>query len=242
MESGYFCRLRSLFSKRKKHCHSKKIPVTVFLDETSEEEKSELLDHIFSCSKCFNEFIHLKEIWFKGGQILIGREEQNLSKEDVLRLRKLAAQEVSAIESRRSSRRGLVLLPKRLVAVAGTMLIILSVALFIQFGRQNRSGLERRINETTFSVIAPWGKISEPVLKFRWEPQYRAKFYTLEILDITLDSFFKQEGIETTEYVLPERIYNRLMKGKTYFWKVTAVLENRQEIESEFAKFNIETR
>lgn len=241
MESGYFCRLRSLFINRKKRCHSKKIPVTVFLDETSEEEKSELLDHIFSCSKCFNEFIYLKEIWFKGGQILIGKEEQNLSKEDALRLKKLATREISAIKSQGHSRHGLIIHPKRLVAAAGMMIVILSVALFIQFGRQNRSGVERRINETTFSVIAPWGKTSKPVLKFRWEPQYGARNYTLEILDITLDSIFKQEGIETTEYVLPERIYNRLLKRKTYFWKVTAVLENRQEIESEFAKFIIET-
>jgi hypothetical protein len=239
MESGYFCRLRSLFFNRKKGCHSKRISVAVFLDETPEEEKSELLDHIFSCSKCFDEFIHLKEIWSKGSQILMGREEQNLSRRDALRLKKLATREVRAIKSRGHSRPGLLSHPKRLAAAAGTIVVIVSVAFFIQFGRLDRSGLERRINKTTFSVIAPWGKTGEPVLKFRWKPQSRAQNYTLEILDIALDPIFKQKGIETTEYVLPERIYDSLLEGKTYFWKVTAVLENRQEIESEFAKFII---
>jgi hypothetical protein len=239
MESGYFCRLRSLFFKRKKRCHSKKIPIKVFLDETPEEEKSELLDHIFSCSKCYDEFIHLKEVWLKGGQILDGREEQNLSRRDALRLKKLATQEIRAIKPPGHSRPGLLSHPKRLAAAAVTIIVIVSVALFVQFGRLDRSGLERRINETTFSVIAPWGKTSEPVLKFRWEPQSRAEHYTLEILDIALDSIFKKDGIETTEYVLPERVYDSLLEGKTYFWKVTAVLENRQEIESEFAKFII---
>lgn len=236
---NWFNRRKTFYSQRKKRCYKKGAAVKVLLDETSDEEKLKLLDHIFSCPECNAEFEALREIWIKGKDILHDLEKMKFTKENANRLKKIAKKEIKTLKYRKRAKRSLLFHPKKIIAIASGIVIVVIISLFVLLRESSIVELERKIEPGKFEVIEPWGKIINSFILFRWTLIHEAEDYTLEILDNGLESFYRKEHIKNESFKLPEDIFIRLAKRKTYFWKVIANLENDQKIESEFAKFHI---
>jgi len=236
---NWFNPLKTFYLQRKKHCYKKGAAVKVFLDETSNKEKFELLDHIFICPDCNAEFEELRGIWVKGKDILTELEKIKFTKRNTNQIKKIAAMEIKRLKSRKRAKMGSFFHPKKTFAIASGIIIIVLITLIFQSRGPGRIDMEREINTGSFEVIEPWDEIHNTFILFRWTPIKEAKDYTLEILDSGLETFYHLEQIKSENFMLPEEIFIRLTKEEIYFWKVIANLENDKKIESEFGKFYI---
>lgn len=232
-------RLKNFDLKRRKRCYKKGAAIKVFLDETSNEEKFKLLDHIFNCPECSIEFESLKEIWTKGKDVLLELDKEKLTQENAGQIKRIAAKEIKTLKSQRRTKRSPLFLPKKIFAIGSGIIIVFIISLFFLIRGPKEIELERQISRGNIEVIEPWDEIHKSPILFRWTPIKEAKYYILEILDSSLETFYRKEKILSDSFILPEETFIRLMKRKTYFWKVIANLENDQKIESEFGKFYI---
>lgn len=223
----------------KKNCPKKEASVRVFLDETCNEEKFRLLDHIFSCPECLSEFENLREVWRKGNDILSELDKEFFMDEKASLLTKIAAVEIKKLKSQKRIKKHFLLPPKKIFAAALGIMLIVSLFILIKLKNPGPITIQRQADRRNFSVIAPWGEIHQPKILFQWTPLQNVKKYDLEILDDGLDIFYQTEDILTNSFILPEEIRIRLSEEKTYFWKIVATLKNSQKIESEMGKFII---
>lgn len=225
--------------KRRKSCYKKGAAIKVFLDETNNEEKFKLLNHIFNCPECGIEFESVKEIWTKGKDILLELEKEKFTKENAKQIKKIAKKEIRTLKSKKTTKRITFFHLKKFPAIATGIIIVFIISLFFLIRGPKDIELERKINRGNIEAIEPWGEIHKSSIFFRWTPIKEAKNYTLEILDSGLETFYRKEQIKAENFILPEEIFIRLTKRETYFWKVIANMENDQKIESEFGKFYI---
>lgn len=222
-----------------KRCNHPEALIRVFLDETSNEEKFKLLDHIFSCSKCSTEFPSLKELWSEGKSIVDKTEIPGAS-ENHASIRKVAGLEIKELSKKRGTGRHFILLPKPLIATVSGIFLIALASILIFFNRSADEILVRTGDSDYFKVFSPLNSVSSSPILFQWSPVQNSKFYTLEILNKSLEPVFKKEQIKSESFLLQEDFPGSLLHGQLYFWKVISHLENGQTLESEFGKFTIE--
>ncbi len=221
-----------------KRCNQPEALIGVFLDETSNEEKFKFLDHIFSCSKCSTEFPSLKELWSEGKSI-VDKTEIPVAAENLASIRKIAGHEIRELSKERGTGRHFILLPKSLIAAASGIFLIALVCILIFFNRPADKILVRTGDSDYFKVFSPMNSVSSSPILFQWSPVQNSKFYTLEILNKSLEPVFKKEQIKSESFLLQEDIPGMFLHGQHYFWKVVSHLENGQTLESEFGKFTI---
>ncbi|MBP1766336.1 MAG: hypothetical protein H6P98_451 [Candidatus Aminicenantes bacterium] len=236
--SGAAGRMGGESARWRKGCSRGDSAARVFLEETGTEERALLLHHILTCPECHNNFAAVRAVWVKSGEILKPIEpEARFQAGDARRLKALAGDEIKRLRSlRRRGRRSADRLRYVLAGAAAVLLIIGAALLFRD--PFSRYGLqERTAGDRTFIVLQPWDLVRQRPLVFRWKSLAQVGHYELEILDPGLATVYRQGGIALSWYSLPEEIYARLQRGRTYFWKVTAYLGDGQAVESEFGKF-----
>ena len=219
-------------------CGHRDAAVRVFLEETDPEDRRELLRHILSCPECGSEFEAVRTVWSKSAEILKPIEQDGRLPADASeRLKSLARDEIKSLRLLRRARRRSAFGLKYVIGGAAAILLIILTAMFIQSRFSQNVFQERTSSDKGFAVFQPWNLTRQRPLVFRWQSLAQADHYELEILDLGLETVFSQGEITSAQYSLPEEVFIRLHKGRTYFWKVTAHLKGGQSLESEFGKF-----
>jgi hypothetical protein len=76
-------------------------------------------------------------------------------------------------------------------------------------------------------------------LKFKWKNVPEANFYILEVFDDTLLSIWESDKILENHFQPSESLLKKIVKGKTYFWMVTAHSEAGFKTESSLVDFTV---
>ncbi len=76
-------------------------------------------------------------------------------------------------------------------------------------------------------------------VKFKWAAVPQAERYTVELFDKSLERVWQSGPISDAETELPAEDRGIILEGETYFWRVTAVLEDGREPVSKLAEFSI---
>jgi hypothetical protein len=76
-------------------------------------------------------------------------------------------------------------------------------------------------------------------IKFKWEAVPKAARYTVELFNKSLEKVWRSGPISNSGTELPAEARGVIFEGETYFWRVTAVLEDGQELVSKLAEFSI---
>src|SRR4030067_1432982 len=204
-------------------CGHRDAAVQFFLEETDPEVTAELLPHILSCPECGSEFEAGRAVWTRSAEILEPIEEDGQLQADASeRLRNLARDEIKSLRLLRRARKRSALGLKYVIGGAAAILLIILTALFIPSRFSRNVFQERTSSDKGFAVFQPWNLTRQRPVVFRWQSLAQADHYELEILDPGLETGFSQGGITSAQYSLPEEVFFRLHKGRTYFWNVKA--------------------
>ena len=76
-------------------------------------------------------------------------------------------------------------------------------------------------------------------IKFKWEAVPQAARYAVELFDKSLEKVWQSGPISDAGTELPADARGVVLEGETYFWRVTAVLEDGRELVSKLAEFSI---
>ena len=117
--------------------------------------------------------------------------------------------------------------------------LVLLAGVFILHNSWARRGYEteRQAAPAEIRLLQPRGSVAAAPRDFRWARQEDVESCRLEVYDQNLDLVYRSAALAAGAVSLPEEALAKLQAGRTYFWKVTATLKDRQTIESEFAKF-----
>ena len=211
--------------------------VKVFLKETDQKEKFRLLDHIFSCPECLAEFSVLKEVWKKEKSQIDTQLVRTLEKAKSKQIKSVAKTELRALKQAQKLRESKFFSAFNIATVAAVLIAAVLTIYLTTHNRADQIPLEREVGSETFRIIEPEGAIDTLSILFRWSPVKDAREYTIEVLDDGLETIYRKEGILLPSFALPDKIFTKLQVSRTYFWKVSAVLDSEKSIESEFGKF-----
>jgi hypothetical protein len=76
-------------------------------------------------------------------------------------------------------------------------------------------------------------------IEFRWEAVPRASRYVVDLFGSALEKILSSEPVIDPSYELPANAGQALAAGYTFFWRVTAILEDGQEIISNLSEFSV---
>lgn len=76
-------------------------------------------------------------------------------------------------------------------------------------------------------------------IEFKWKAVPRTAYYAVELFNRTLEKVWRSGPVSDAQAKLPEDARGNLLEGETYFWRVTAVLEEGEELVSRLAEFSI---
>ncbi len=215
-------------------CPTKKKLTRAFEGRLSTRAQFRLLDHIYACPCCKPEFDALRQVWSQSRELLSPLENIDWSEASRRRLCQLASQEAQGI---RGPRQGSVSFWKTAfpaISAALGLIILISAVLFHK-GPGKEAG-ERTSRPWQIELLQPKGSARRASLVFRWQLLRGAESYRLEIFDKRLDLVYEHSGIVSDSMVLPAQTALGLKKGEVYFWRIKAVLNNDQIIESDFSK------
>ena len=232
-------RIKKFSSREKGRCPKNEMLASIFLTETSRAEKFKLMDHIMNCDRCRTEFAILKEIWEKGHSLFNPEMEESLAKATPAQIFSVARQEMEVLVQNKKKRRRGKIFPLKTASLATASFAAVLIIFIALVDRHHPVAVERNLEPDTFQILEPWNSVAVRPIIFRWTPVSESKEYTLEILDSSLEIIYRKESIASTSFELPDNITLQLLKSKTYFWKVIAVLGDGKTVESEFGKFQI---
>lgn len=76
-------------------------------------------------------------------------------------------------------------------------------------------------------------------VRFVWEAVPKASCYLVELFGRSLEKVWRSDPLPDPRAELPSEAGESLHEGETYFWRVTAVLGDGQEMVSKLAEFSI---
>lgn len=122
-----------------------------------------------------------------------------------------------------------------LAALAGLTIITVSVI------KLSERPVVRGIRGLEIKLISPkkGASLAADDIKFVWEAVPKASRYFVELFGRSLEKVWRSGPLSAPMADLPADVRSTVQEGETYFWRVTAVLEDGQEIVSKLAEFSI---
>jgi hypothetical protein len=190
--------------------------------ERSRNKKNQIIDHIFQCDYCHEEFELILESIREEKKFIhylntIIKEKKQRKWKKSYKLHKFRPAWIYGF-----------------IFVVGVILI--SVFVYnISEERQYRGAESHSV-----TLIAPNKKVSlEKQLEFKWNHVQNSDYYILEIFDESLYPIWESDKIKRDHTSLSEEITVKFLKQKTYYWMVTAFLSDGKTIESRLQDFAI---
>jgi hypothetical protein len=187
--------------------------------------RARIMEHVSNCADCA---LVLQSILRLSGEIdkLTGKAEA---------VQRCPQDEVSEKKER------VRLFPGRRAAVAilagmiGLTIITLSVI------RISDRPVVRGTARPRIQLLSPKQAATYPVedIKFKWEAVPKAARYTVELFNRSLEKVWRSGPVSNAGTELPVEARGVIFEGETYFWRVTAVLEDGTELTSRLAEFSV---
>ena len=185
--------------------------------KASRREREKITSHISRCSSCAREVDFILKTF---------REENKL-------FRRLDA----VMETAKPN----VFFPRPTWKYA-TVLIpaILIISFTITFLLQTLERSQLRGKSDSYIILEqPRNKLTPEEINFQWSKIPTSEYYILEIFDKTLYPIWQSNKIIKNKTSPPMELINRLCRGESYFWMVTAFLPDGTKIESSLADFTV---
>jgi hypothetical protein len=117
------------------------------------------------------------------------------------------------------------------------VIILFSVLIIFQ---QLKNKEYRSIDSKQINLIEPLNeRYSKSSILFRWKESKNSNYYVLELFDESLLPVWRSEKIFKDFISLPNEIIEKLDENKTYYWMITAFLQNGKKVESKMEKFTV---
>jgi len=190
--------------------------------EQSKSKRNRIIDHIFQCADCHNEFELILEI---------------------IRKEKRFIHDLSTIVQEKTQRKKNKLFqlhPFRPAWIYGFLFImgVVFISIFVHNISEERK--YRGAESHSVTLITPYKKvILKKQLEFEWKHVQNSDYFILEIFDDTLHPIWKSDKISVNHTVLSKEITDIILKQKLYYWMVTAFLSDGKTIESRLQEFVI---
>jgi len=211
--------IQNTSATRTKDCPAPEEIWSLFAGRRSRKRKGRMMDHITTCSSCFREFEAFLEI---------SRAEGNL---------------IDELQSRFRSRLRKVPGPMAWRYATAFLIVIAIVAaamLSTKWLGPTKRPEERGRLSGQLRLLAPG---QEPALRapllFRWEGAARSEYYIVEIFADSLLPFWKSAQLTGTSYELPSPVKEKMERGKSYFWMLTAFSQGGTKTESSLEEFKL---
>ena len=188
----------------------------------SKKRRNQIIDHIFNCAYCHEEF----EFAFK----ILREEEKFINDLSTIVKEKKRSEEKKYFQ----------FFPFRQSWLYSLILIIAVAMLTLLVKDMTEERRYRGANALSITLVTPDQKvILRNQLKFEWENIQNSDYYILEVFDESLYPIWKSNKITVNSTLLSKEITNRLIKHKTYYWMITAILRDGKSIESRLQDFRI---
>ncbi len=205
--------------------------VALLRSQLPRRKAEKIIDHIFGCSRCGQEFRFLLGV-FREEKILIQEIERWLTD------RSLSSEAKNVSPPAGKGRKGWPFVRSwswrtaSVVAAGLIMAVLIFSLLVLRHVEEFRTDFLARVE-----LIEPMGEeIPRASLVFHWKSLRRAESYAVSIYDDNLNLVWKSVRIPDTRLILPAEVTFALVEGKRYFWMVTAFSDGR-EIGSSVKKF-----
>ncbi|MGB3862991.1 MAG: hypothetical protein WBF32_04890 [Candidatus Aminicenantaceae bacterium] len=190
--------------------------------ESSKNRRNRIIDHIFQCAYCHEEFEFALEI--------IREEEKFID-------------DLSTIikeNNHGKKKKYFQLHPFRPAWIYGFIFIIGVVLISLFVHNISEEHKYRGAESYSVTLITPNKKtVLKTQLEFEWKHVQNLDYFILEIFDESLYPIWKSDKITINHTLLSDEITNRLLKQKTFYWMVTAFLSDGKTIESRLQDFVI---
>ena len=230
---------KGLDFNKEKTCPQNHAIIKVFLGDTPNQKKFEILNHVFSCPHCLPDFIQLKEVWRQSKGYLNELEGIELDHKKEKQLQAFARDEIRKLRFRLFQKTGSLSRIKPIPAAAVVVILIVGISSLFFLRESRETEIERGFKPWEIRLIEPQESVNETPLIFEWAPVNGALHYSLEILDNGLDIVYQADKIKEAQFKIPSTMVDLFVKGKVYFWKIIVTTESGQKVESEFGKFRI---
>lgn len=190
-------------------------------------EKDRLLGHLAVCSRCSIRLNVLRQ----------------LKRDLAPQIEAFVGEHASSRQSRprRPSRFGPIVTLFGLRFAAGFIAVFLVAAsgAFLALSRAARHS-ELRSPAAKLTLLAPAAKIPSAPHLFRWSPVLNAENYSFELVDDSLERVHSDATFLINELAIPADIRDKLVRGRTYVWTISAQDGDANVLTSRSASFVIE--
>jgi hypothetical protein len=236
---------------KKKDCPKADTIIEAFSMELKEKERLDIIDHITKCTTCLNTFNTIREFFKEGENIAAKLDKGIVSNHEMIDLKQAAKNNIKEIETKSLLTKktdykekpelffGRKWPVKYAALAAGILVFAVSIVLFIQTKEKNSRQILRGQSKEEIRLIAPKGEVSKPQIIFQWNSTSRLLKYKVMLLDEELSEVWLSNMTIKTTLKLPGNVFNKMKKGKIYFWKVIVYLKDKSIDESNLQEFNL---
>ena len=181
--------------------------------EAGRKERRRTLDHIAGCGECAQ---ILKSLLRLSDEV-----DRIIGKPEPLRKPKLIPGRRTALAA--------------LAGLAGLLVVTYAVIRLTERPAvRGTTGVEvRLVSPKTGAALAGAD------IELRWEAVPKAAGYRVELFDKSLAKLWGSAALTEVRLRLPAEARATLREGETYFWRVTATLDDDQKLQSKLAEFSI---
>ncbi|HOW85206.1 MAG TPA: hypothetical protein P5119_08845 [Candidatus Aminicenantes bacterium] len=193
--------------------------------QAGRKERKMILDHVAGCVDC--------ALLLKSALRLSGEIDRVLGRDGALRI---APREGAAAGT--GGPRFLLGRRAAFGALAGALGLAIVTYSVIRLAEKpvvrGAAGPQVRLISPVKGASVPAGEI-----EFLWETVPQAARYSLEIFNGSLERLWRSGPLTEVRLPLPEDARGAIRPGESYFWRVTAVLKDGQELASKLAEFSV---
>lgn len=191
--------------------------------------KEDIIEHIFRCRPCADEFMFIKEV----------RRQQSILIDGIQQITE-AAPPKSTLKMRTFNFYGM-------WKPATIGIGILFVFLFIWYrGFRSttvsfRSAIAEEEHGVPIRLFKPLRSQNAPFrLILRWTDTRPNSFYKLEIFDEALFPTLSVTNLRKHEFIIPEALARRMIQGGSWFWAITSYSSNGKEFSSSLHRIRLD--
>ncbi|HNS05934.1 MAG TPA: hypothetical protein PK266_06095 [Candidatus Saccharicenans sp.] len=195
----------------------------LFDPQVSLELKAKIVDHLFDCPACRQEF----ELLRLGENLAAEINKQLLPPQKSFR------QKLCSVFS--SS-----LFLKQVGAVATTLLIAFCFFYYLNNTAKKDEQVERKAQEIQNMMMFEEMVASEPLhITLSWQPAEEALFYQVEVFNQNMYLVWQSPPTTETSLRLPEKIATDLKNGSYFFWQILIFCSDERIIDSPVRKVSL---
>jgi hypothetical protein len=219
IKTAYRDLLLAASGTRKKGCPAAEEIWRLFSDGIPRKQRARMVDHITTCSLCFQEFEAFLEI---------SRAEEDFVREVQSRFRSYARNAPSPMLWRYAA--------AFLITIAVLAVAVLSTKWFDFTKRAEERG--RLSGQVRLLTPGQETALSSPLI-FRWEAVDLAEYYVVEVFDDSLRPIWKSAQLTITSCELPTQVKETMTKELKYYWMLTAFSPGGRKTESSLEEFSL---